>query len=171
MVVNEAGRQYSFEQHRLVGFYDTDDDQFWRSLEDGTFTLPRCVGCGRWRWESVRAIFGSSIDRCGDCGTWDKNWVEVPLAGTIFGWARTNQVFAGVDERRGDIPYVSIEVTVAEQPGGPRVAGILVGDATGLRVGAAVTGTILPPGEKSKWYPSLAWQLVPADSTDETPKG
>jgi uncharacterized protein len=164
-VPDDAERRYSFEQHRLVGVYDTDDDEFWRSLEEGIFKLPRCPGCGVWRWEAVRAIHGSSIDRCGDCGTWEKNWVEVPLTGTVFGWARSNQSFAGVDERRDDVPYVTIEVAVADQPGGPRVVGILTGDAEGLRVGAPVSGRVVPPEEKSKWHASLAWTLDPATET------
>jgi hypothetical protein len=160
MTVNPHGT-YSFEQHRLMGFYDSDDDEFWRGLEDGVLKLPRCAGCGIWRWESVRAIFGAVIARCGECGTWPMRWSNVDLIGLLYGWVRTNQPLFGVEERWNDVPYVTIEVTVAEN-NGPRVMGLLQGGTDGLRIGATVRGSILPPTTSSKWYPALSWSLDPS---------
>jgi uncharacterized protein len=159
--------EYSFVRHRLSAFNEGEDDAFWRSLEDGVFRLPRCAGCGRWRWESVRAIFGAPVPRCGDCGTWDMTWVDMDMRGTVYSWVRTTQPFPRTPERRGQIPYVTVEVAIDGTPG-LRVLGILGGSDVGLRVGAKVCGSIEPPAEISKWYPSLMWALETAENLDGT---
>jgi uncharacterized OB-fold protein len=142
---------YQFEKNRIVGGIGA-DDEYWRALEDGTFRLPRCAGCGSWMWP---AHF-----RCGKCGTWDMHWAEIPPTGTVYAWTRTWYAFDRVRERAGDVPYVTILAEVAGA-GGPRVLGMLEGTESGLKVGASVRGVIKPPAEKSKGYPSICWQLVP----------
>jgi uncharacterized OB-fold protein len=145
--------QYSFEEHRIVGGNGA-DDEYWRGLERGVFQLPRCAGCRRWTWP---AQF-----RCGQCGSWEFEWVPLEPNGIIFSWTRSFYAFDRVVERRADLPYVTV---VTELPGadGARVIGVLKGDETGLRIGTAVRGTIDPPCEKSKWYPSIRWEIVRAE--------
>ena len=63
----------NFRKNRLVGFIDC-GDAFWEHLEDGEFRLCQCAGCERWMWETQ---YGGMDIRCGDCGSWDQNWVEV----------------------------------------------------------------------------------------------
>lgn len=140
---------YSFERHRITGGIGA-DDPFWRALEDGELRLCRCAGCATWVWP---AHF-----RCGACGGWDMDWPEVAARGRVFSWTRSWYAFERVAERAADLPYVTI---VAELPeaDGARVMGVLCGDETGLRVGAAVTGKILPPSETTKFYPSIVWEL------------
>ena len=149
---------YSFRKNRLVGFYDA-GDEFWEGLEDGVFRLSRCAGCDRWNWE---AFNGSPTFRCGECGSWDLNWVEVDPEGVVYAWIRTNQPFDGVLERKDEIPYVSVETEIGG-PGGPRVMGVLKGSADGLRVGAKVRGSIDPPSPKTKGYASVRWELAEND--------
>ena len=146
---------YSFKRNKLVGFFDA-GDEFWEGLEEGVLRLSRCENCKRWLWE---AQHGSPTYRCGECGCWDQEWVEVQLAGTVYAWIRTNQVFEGVTERKDDLPYITIETEVGG-PGGPRVVGTLKGPEEGLRVGARVRGDIDPPSERTKGYAAVRWSLV-----------
>lgn len=141
---------YSFEQHRIVGGIGA-DDEFWRALEEGSFKLPRCAGCGAWTWP---AHF-----RCGKCGSWEFRWVGVEPAGTVYAWTRSWYAFERVKERAGDVPYVTILAEVADTAGA-RVLGMLDGPEDGLRVGASVRGIIKPPTQKTKGYPSILWQLT-----------
>jgi uncharacterized OB-fold protein len=140
---------YSFEQHKIVGAIEA-DDEYWRALEDGEFKLPRCASCHAWTWP---AHF-----RCGHCGSWEFEWTALEPKGRIFTWTRTQYAFDRVLERRDDVPYVTLVVELP-QADGARVMGVLKGPEAGLKIGAAVRGTILPPSEKTKWYPSIVWEL------------
>jgi uncharacterized OB-fold protein len=141
---------YSFRKRRMVGFVDA-GDEFWEGLEDGVVRVSRCAQCHRWIWEPNY--------RCGDCGSWDIDWVEVEPVGVVYSWTRTNQVFPSVGERADEIPYVNLFVQV-EGSRGPRLPGLLEGPQDGLRVGATVTGRINPPSERSKGYAFLTWSLT-----------
>jgi uncharacterized protein len=141
---------YSFEKHKIIGAIEA-DDQYWRSLEEGVFKLPRCSSCKTWTWP---AHF-----RCGRCGSWDFEWVKLEPTGTIFTWTRTQYAFDRVLERKEQVPYVTV---VAEIPraAGARVMGVLKGDDRDLRIGMPVRGSIDPPSATSKWYPSIRWEVV-----------
>ena len=141
---------YSFAQHKIAGAIEA-DDQYWRNLEDGKFTLPRCASCKHWTWP---AHF-----RCGHCGSWDFEWVELEPKGAIFTWTRTRYAFDRVMERKEDLPYVTIIAEIPEA-GNVRVMGVMKGSEDGLRIGAKVRGTIDPPSAKSKFYPAIRWELV-----------
>lgn len=142
--------EYSFLTHKIVGAIEA-DDEYWRSLEEGTFKLPQCALCKAWSWP---AHF-----RCGRCGSWEFVWVPVAPEGTIFTWTRTHYAFDRVLERKQQIPYVTV---VAELPhaGSVRVMGVLKGEDRDVRIGMPVQGRIEPPTETSKWYPSLRWEIV-----------
>jgi uncharacterized OB-fold protein len=141
---------FKFEKRRIVGGIGA-DDEYWRGLEQGQFKLSRCAGCGAWTWP---AHF-----RCGRCGAWEMEWVEVEPRGIVYSWTRSWYAFDRVNERAEDVPYVTV---LAEIPhaGGARVLGMLQGDEAGLRIGAAVTGVITPPSEKSKGYASIQWTIA-----------
>ena len=127
------------------------DDGYWEALEAGEFRLPRCPDCGTWRWPAHY--------RCGACGGWEREWVEVPPGGTVYSWTRSHYAFDRTQERAEDVPYV---VVLAEVPGGgdARVLGALKGPEEGLRVGAPVTGSIDPPSAKSKDHAAIRWELA-----------
>src|ERR1700709_2690317 len=115
---------YSFEAQRIPGGVAA-DDEFWRGLEEGRFSLPRCQGCDRWTWPAHY--------RCGECGSWHFRWEEVEPVGNVFSWTRTWQAFETIQERAPSLPYVTV---LAEIPaaGGARVLGVLKGGEAGLRV-------------------------------------
>lgn len=140
---------YSFEQHKIIGAIEA-DDEFWRSLEDGTFRLPRCSGCNSWSWPAHH--------RCGKCGSWDFDWIELEPRGSVFTYTRTQYRFDRVLERAKDVPYVTVVVELPEADGA-RVMGVLQGDEEGLAIGAPVRGVICPPSAKTKHYPSIEWKL------------
>src|SRR2546423_15710336 len=97
--------------------------------------------------------------RCGECGSWDQEWVQREPTGVVYSWTRTWYAFDRTKERAEDLPYVVVLAEVADA-GAARVMGILAGEESGLKVGAPVVGAIQPPSEKSKWYPSIQWSLA-----------
>ncbi|NLR72989.1 DNA-binding protein [Novosphingobium sp. ERN07] len=140
---------YSFEQHKIVGAIEA-DDPFWRSLEDGVLALPRCAGCHGWTWPAHH--------RCGQCGSWQFDWVPVKPEGYVFSYTRTRYAFDRVLERKDDVPYVTLVVELPEA-GNVRLMGVLKGDETGLAIGARVRGSIDSPSAKTKFYPALRWEI------------
>lgn len=140
---------YSFEQHKITGAIEA-DDEYWRGLEDGKFQLPRCSECKNWTWP---AHF-----RCGQCGSWEFEWVQLEPKGKIFTYTRSRYAFDRVIERKDDVPYVTIVAEIPEA-NNVRVMGVMKGDETGLKIGASVKGTIDPPDPKTKNYPSIRWEL------------
>lgn len=126
------------------------DGPYWDALEEGAFRISRCGGCREWLWP---AHF-----RCGQCGSWDIDWEDVEPTGTIYTWTRNHLVSDVLKERRGDLPYVTLLVELP-QAGGARIPGVLVGDESGLRIGAPVRGEIRPPEERSRGYATMVWRI------------
>ena len=140
----------AFPDRKITGGIGA-DDPFWEALKAGEFRLPRCGGCGRWTWPAHW--------RCGECGSWEFNWTVVEPAGTVYSWTRTWYAFDRTRERAGNVPYVVVLVEV-DGTDGARVLGVLAGDEAPLKVGARVTGAVLPPSERSLGYPSIAWSIA-----------
>ncbi|HMC79343.1 MAG TPA: OB-fold domain-containing protein [Acidimicrobiia bacterium] len=140
----------SFRDHRLAGGIGA-DDRYWEALEAGEFRLPRCAGCGRWTWPAHW--------RCGECGSWEFDWTALQPRGSVYSWTRTWYAFDRTKERAQDVPYVVVLAEI-DGAGGARAMGVLAGDDAGLKIGAPVAGTILPPSEKAKGYPSIVWSLA-----------
>ncbi|MBN2973358.1 OB-fold domain-containing protein [Roseomonas aeriglobus] len=126
------------------------DEEYWLAIERGEFRISRCRHCKSWMWP---ANF-----RCGKCGSWDIDWEPVEPIGTIYTWTRNHAVSEALAERQADLPYVTLLVELP-QAGGARVAGVLEGDETALKIGAQVRGRILPPSDKAKGYGSVVWSI------------
>lgn len=126
------------------------DEAFWLAIERGEFRIPRCHACCTWMWP---AHF-----RCGACGSWELDWEEVNPVGTIYTWTRNHAVSESLVERRHQLPYVTLLVELP-QAGGARVAGVLEGDESGLKIGAKVMGRMLPPTPEAKGYASVVWSI------------
>lgn len=126
------------------------DAEYWDALDRGEFRISRCSECKTWIWP---AHF-----RCGTCGSWTMEWVEVEPRGTVYSWTRSYYATAAIKERAADLPFV---VVLIELPGAGnvRVDGVLAGDEAGLRIGAPVVGQITPASEKSKGYTTMMWKL------------
>ena len=135
------------------------DGPYWDALEAGEFRLSRCDACRTWLWPAHY--------RCESCGSWDIGWELVEPRGVVFAWTRNHAVSDVLKARRADIPYVSLLVSLP-QAAGARVAGILVGDAQHLEIGAVVRGIIRPPEERSLGYATMTWQLVANASAQDT---
>ncbi|ODU07663.1 MAG: hypothetical protein ABS81_00800 [Pseudonocardia sp. SCN 72-86] len=141
---------YSYKENRIVGGAGA-DDTYWEGLEDGKFKLSRCAECRTWIWPASW--------RCGTCGSWELDWTDVEPVGTVYAYTRTWYPFDRVPERAAQVPYV---VVLAELPdaGNTRVLGVLKGDETGLRVGAAVRGEIDSPTPEAKGHAAIRWVLT-----------
>jgi uncharacterized OB-fold protein len=94
--------------------------------------------------------------RCAACGAFGLDWVPVEASGIVYSWTRTWYPF--VPERADELPYC---VVLAELPqaGGARLLGVLDGDDEGLRIGRHVRGTIHPPNDASRGFPTVRWSL------------
>lgn len=121
---------------------------YWDGLIAGKLLLPRCTGCGAWHWPAVW--------RCGTCGSWDHEWLEQQLEGTVFSYTRTHHRFGGAEAF--DLPFATVLVSL---PGIPvRLIGVLEGDEAGLKIGAAVTGRIAETAFGGAEIPALRWRLA-----------
>lgn len=126
------------------------DGPFWAALEHEEFRVPRCSKCKSWMWP---AHF-----RCGHCGSWTIDWVEIEPIGTLYTWTRNHAVSDVIKERREMLPYVTILVELTHA-GGIRIPGVLAGSDAGLHIGAPLRGRIRPADELSKNYVTMIWGL------------
>lgn len=123
------------------------EEPYWDGLAAGKLMLPRCKGCGKWHWPAVW--------RCGECGSWDQEWLEQDFSGTVFTWNRTHHRFPGTEGLT--LPYTALLVELGN---GIRLQGLLEGDESDLRIGAPVAGkpARTPFGDVS--IPSIRWSLA-----------
>ncbi|WP_181883538.1 Zn-ribbon domain-containing OB-fold protein [Sphingorhabdus pulchriflava] len=124
------------------------EGRYWDALAKGRIELPRCKGCGKWHWPAVW--------RCGECGSWDHEWVEQPMAGTIFTWTRTHHRFGGTEGIA--LPYVTALVELASVP--VRLQGLLEGVEQDLKIGAQVVGRVGSTPFGDAQIPSLRWKIA-----------
>ncbi len=124
------------------------DGPYWLALSEGCLRLPRCTSCREWHWPAV--------SRCGNCGSWEQEWHDVPLTGKIFTWTRCWHAFLGAEGFH--TPFVTVVVELP-QAGNLRVLGVFDGDGDpqiGTKVAGSVRGTPVSEGE----IPALHWQPV-----------
>lgn len=123
-----------------------EDSPYWHGLEQGRLMLPRCSGCGAWRWPAGH--------RCGACGTTGMEWAEQAMRATIFSWTRTWHRF-GLTEGL-ELPYTNI---VAELEGSAiRLMGLL-DDPDGIdpAIGEVVQGRIGHTAVGDRSLPVIIW--------------
>jgi uncharacterized OB-fold protein len=125
-----------------------DESPFWEALDRGELQMPQCAGCGRWQWPPT--------PRCGWCGSFEHAWVTTELRGTLYSWTRIWTQFA--PERAAHGPFVVVLIELP-QAGNSRLIGTLDGPEDNLRIGAAVTGRIVPPSPEAKGMPSVVWSI------------
>ncbi|NWG53022.1 MAG: OB-fold domain-containing protein [Hydrogenophilaceae bacterium] len=129
-------------------YFDGVDAEYWRALNQGEFKIQRCAKCRIWLWGATW--------RCSACGAWDIAWEAVKPEGVVYSWIRTHQAFA--PEVKDVLPYVSLLVALPHA-GDKKVMGMLVGDETGLRIGARVEGVIQPASAKTGGQAVMRWRL------------
>ena len=124
------------------------EGRYWDALLEGHLELPRCKSCDHWHWPAVW--------RCGECGSWDQEWVEQLLTGTIFSWTRTHHAFGGTEGI--EKPFVSVLATLDSVP--VRLIGLLKGEETNLAIGAKVSGNIGKTQFGENQIPAIRWSLA-----------
>jgi uncharacterized protein len=60
-------------------------DQFWSYIAADEFRLPKCQGCGEWRWYP--------LPLCDRCGTQGFDWVLAPMTGIVFSYSIVHHNF------------------------------------------------------------------------------
>lgn len=121
---------------------------YWDALLEDRLKLPRCQGCGAWHWPAVW--------RCGECGSWDHEWIERPLTGTIFTYTRTHHAFAGT--QAFPLPFTTVLVSLTDLP--VRLIGVLEDSEAALKIGATVAGRIDRTAFAGHEIPALRWRLA-----------
>ena len=126
--------------------HEGEDAPYWHGLEQGRLMLPRCSGCGDWRWPAGH--------RCGSCGTTGMEWVQQALCARVFSWTRTWHRF-GLTEGL-TLPYTNI---VAEMDGsGIRLMGLLDDpDQINPVISESVTGRIGTTQAGDRSLPVIIW--------------
>ena len=124
------------------------EERYWDGLSEGRLELPRCTGCGKWHWPAVW--------RCGACGSWDHEWVEQPIAGTVFTWTRTWHPFGGTEGFAK--PFVTALVTLDSVP--IRLNGVVEGGDADIAIGRNVVGHIGQVPFNGENILGLRWRLV-----------
>lgn len=133
------------------------DEHYWEALGQGRLELQQCSGCQRWHWPAVW--------RCGECGSWEHAWHEVPLTGRIFTWTRTWHEFGAPQQFKPPFVIVVVELDGAN---GRRVTGTLRCEAdTQIRIGDRVLGEIRNVKVEHGELPGLSWVQVPAQQDVE----
>lgn len=125
------------------------DGRYWQALAAGRLVMQQCVRCRQWHWPAVW--------RCGECGSWEQQWQQVPLRGTIFSWTRTHHDFGAPSQF--ELPFVSVVVEL-EGAGQRRLLGTLQGDTANVRIGAPVTGEIGTVTIDDEALPALRWRMA-----------
>jgi uncharacterized protein len=103
---------------------------FWEAAADHVLTVARCSRCG--------ACTHPPDVVCPQCGSTDPAFTFVPVsgAGTVRSWTVVRQSFLpGFDD---DLPFVLVDVELAEQPDLRLIGRLLDGPDAPLAIGAAV---------------------------------
>ena len=116
--------------------------EFWRASAEARLLLAHCAAC--------HATFHYQRVLCPRCGTLDPGWLEATGKGTVFSHTTVHTSFYG-STWEGEIPYVVVIVALDE---GPRILSRLVGDDSGLGIGAPVHVAFCRLGERV--YPFFA---------------
>lgn len=127
----------------------SEDTPYWDGLARGALMLPRCAGCGSWRWPAAH--------RCGECGTTGMEWIEQPMRASVFSWTRTWHRFALTEGL--ELPYTNI---VAQLDGnGVRLMGLLDDPAqVNPLIGEALAGRISRTQVGERSLPVIIWSRI-----------
>jgi hypothetical protein len=104
---------------------------FWEAAARHVLALARCASCG--------AFTHPPDAECRACGSAEPGFefVEVDGAGTVRSWTVVRQSFLpGFDD---DVPFVLVDVELADAPGIRLIGRLLDGPAASLRAGMAAT--------------------------------
>ena len=109
---------------------DEQSAPFWEAAADHVLAIARCAQCGRLSLPPDVV--------CPHCGTTDPAFEFTPVSGrgTVRSWTVVRQAFLpGFDD---DLPFVLVDVEIAEEPGLRLIGRLLDGIDAPLTAGDAV---------------------------------
>lgn len=109
---------------------DEQSAPFWQATAEHILTVARCSRCGTFTLPPDVV--------CPQCGTTDPSYTFTPVSGngTVRSWTVVRQSFLpGFDH---DLPFVLVDVELAEQPDLRMIGRLLDGGDADLDVGAKV---------------------------------
>jgi uncharacterized protein len=112
---------------------DVDSEPFWKAARNGELLLQRCTDCGTYRWP-LRTI-------CWQCASRSYTEVAASRRGTVASWIVVHQPTVPTPPEL--LPY-TVALVALEEDGRILIPGLLVGDQTGLHIGAAVEAHFQP---------------------------
>jgi len=115
---------------RPVPVPDEQSGQFWAAAAEHVLTVACCARCG--------ALSLPPDVVCPHCGSTDPEFAftQVSGDGAIRSWTIVRQAFLpGFDD---DVPFMLVDVELAEQPGLRMIGRLLDGVEADVRIGAAV---------------------------------
>lgn len=98
---------------------------FWKATRAHQLVVPRCATCGYLRWPPTPL--------CPQCQTHGGEWTEVRPTGTLYSFATYHRALDPAF--RDDVPYT---VGAIELDDGPRMYGMMTGDAASFALDQAV---------------------------------
>jgi uncharacterized OB-fold protein len=133
------------------------DTHYWDALNNNNLKLQACRQCKKWNWPAVY--------RCGDCGSWEHDWLPVGMKGEIFTWTRSWHDF-GAPKKLG-LPFISVVVAL-EGADNTRLVGVLKTDGepenNSVAIGKKVQGKIISVDFADEAIPVIQWQLLNEDA-------
>ena len=137
---------------------DTDWDAtrpFWAGAKRGELVIPRCDGCGGYRWYPAAT--------CKACGGEPFSWTVVSGRGRLFSWAVVRHGFLKPFEKK--VPYVTALVTLEEDPAVRLVTNLVDCEADGLTVDMPVRVVFRPLVFPDTERQVMAPMFTPASET------
>jgi uncharacterized protein len=123
---------------------DPDMAPFWANARDERLTAQRCTNCQSLRFPALPV--------CPVCQDLGFEWVDVSTSGTVWSFVVYHRAFhPGFKE---DLPYA---VAVVENADGVCYTGMIVGDRTGLKVGAPVRAVF---EKETPEFTLVKWELA-----------
>ena len=103
-------------------------EPYWNAANRRELRVQRCLDCGRLRWEPAPL--------CLDCQSQKHEWTRLSGRGTVYSFTEiTHPVHPAAFAK---VPYIVVEVELAEQPNLRMLSNLLGTPAAQLQIGAAV---------------------------------
>lgn len=103
-------------------------EAYWEAANRGELRMQRCADCGRLRWHPA--------PWCPDCQSDRHEWALLSGRGQVHTW--TEVVHPVHPAAHARVPYIVVEIELAEQAGLTMISNLVGTTADAIRIGAPV---------------------------------